>query len=162
MAPARATIDPADFAQVLPQVFILGRRAFGDYGFRLAGDFVTDLHGRGLRDENLLNLWEPEDRAPLQMALETIRRRVEPLVVDCDAWPQFGLPMRMEVMLAPLTGFAGDVDRMLGFYQPRTPSAILMGRNARSLSIRSILSGAGAGEEMPQLRLATVNGRRVA
>ncbi len=162
MAPARATIDPSDFAQLLPQVFILGRRAFGDYGFRLTGGFITDLHGRNLRDENLLGLWEAEDRAPLQMALETIRRRTEPLVIDCDAWPEFGLPMRMEITLAPLTGFTGDVDRMIGLYQPLTPAAVLMGRDARSLSIRSILSGAAGGEELPQLRLATVNGRRVA
>jgi hypothetical protein len=162
MAPARARIDPADFINVLPQIFILGRRAFGDFGFRLVGDLLSDLHDRDLRDENLLNLWEPEDRAPLQMALETIRRRAEPLVIDCDAWPEFGLPMRMEVMLAPLTGRSGDVDRMIGLYQPLAPAAVLMGRRAATLSIRSILSGAGAGEELPQMRLAAVNGRRIA
>ena len=162
MAPARATIDPSEFTQVLPQIFILGRRGFGDYAFRLNGGFVADLHGRDLRDENLITLWEPEDRAPLQLALETIRRRVEPLVIDCDAWPEYGLPMRMEVMLAPLTGRSGDVDRMIGLYQPLAPAAVLMGRRAATLSIRSILSGAGAGEELPQMRLAAVNGRRIA
>jgi hypothetical protein len=140
----------------------LGRRGFGDYGFRLTGGFVADLHGRDLRDDNLINLWEPEDRAPLQLALETIRRRAEPLVIDCDAWPEFGLPLRLEMMLAPLTGPNGDVDRVIGLYQPTTPVAVLMGRTVRSLAIREILSGAGAGEAMPQLRLAAVNGRRIA
>ncbi|MDR3507670.1 MAG: PAS domain-containing protein [Caulobacteraceae bacterium] len=164
MAPARASIDPADFTRFLPQIFILGRRGFGDYGFRLVGGYVADLHGRDLRDENILNLWEPEDRAPLQMALETIRRRAEPLVISCDAWPEFGLAMRLEMMLAPLTGMSGDVDRMLGLYQPTVPSTVLMGQAAKTLSIRQILTGGGVGEaeELPRLRLAAVNGRRIA
>ena len=161
MAPARARIDPTQFVQVMPQIFILGRRGFGDYGFRLAGGFLSDLHGRDLRDENLLNLWEPEDRHPIQMALETVRRRIEPLVVDCDAWPDFGLPVRLELMMAPLTGPSGDVDRMIGLYQPLGPTAVLMNRKIQTLSIRSILSG-GLGEPLPHLRLAAVNGRRIA
>jgi hypothetical protein len=162
MAPARASIDPSDFAQVLPQIFILGRRGFGDYAFRLNGGFVADLHGRDLREENVIGLWEPEDRAPLQLALETIRRRVEPMVIDCDAWPDYGLPLRLELMLAPLTGPSGDVDRIIGLYQPTAPVAVLMGRAVRSLSIRTILAGGGAREALPPLRLAAVNGRRIA
>ena len=162
MAPARATIDPSEFTQVLPQIFILGRRGFGDYAFRLNGGFVADLHGRDLREEPLIQLWEPEDRAPLQLALETIRRRVEPLVIDCDAWPDYGLPLRLELMLAPMTGPSGDVDRVLGLYQPTAPVAVLMGRPVRSLGIRSILAGGGARDALPPLRLAAVNGRRIA
>ena len=160
-APSRADIDPADFSPVLPQVFILGRRGFGEYGFRLTGGFVADLHGRELRDENLVNLWAPEDRAPLQMALETIRRRVEPLVVDCDASAETGPGLRLEMMFAPLTGQDGEPDRMLGLYQPKTPAAALMGRTVQTLSIRAILAG-GAGQTLPRLRLAAVNGRRIA
>lgn len=162
IAPARATIDPSDFTAFLPQIFILGRRGFGDYAFRLTGGFIADLHGRDLRDESLINLWEAEDRAPLQLALETIRRRIEPLVIDCDAAPDFGVPLRLEMMLAPLTGPSGDVDRMIGLYQPTAPTAVLMRRTVRALSIRSILAGGGAGQELPSLRLASVNGRRIA
>ncbi|QUD89883.1 PAS domain-containing protein [Phenylobacterium montanum] len=161
MAPARASVDPSEFTPLLPQIFIVGRRGFGDYGFRLAGAFLADLHGRDLREENILNLWEPEDRHPLQMALETVRRRVEPLVVDADAWPEYGLPVRIELMMAPLTGLSGDVDRMIGLYQPLSPTAVLMNRKVQSLSIRNILSG-GLGEPLPHLRLAAVNGRRIA
>ena len=39
-APARASINPMDFPTLLPQVFMLGRKAPGDYGFRLVGGFV--------------------------------------------------------------------------------------------------------------------------
>jgi hypothetical protein len=162
MAPARASVDPSELIQMLPQIFILGRKSFGDFRFRLSGAFLSDLHGRDLRDDSFLPLWEAEDRRPLQMALETIRRRIEPLVIDCDAWPEFGLPVRLELMLAPLTGLSGDVDRMIGLYQPLSPTAVLMTRKVESLSIRSILSGAGPGEALHPLRLAAVNGRRIA
>jgi len=161
MAPARASIDPSEFIQVLPQIFILGRRSFGDYAFRLTGDLLSQLHGRDLREEALLDLWRREDRRPLQMALETVRRRVEPLIVDCDAWPGDGLPVRIELMMAPLTGASGDIDRMIGLYQPLSPTAVLMNRKIHSLSIRSLILG-GAGEGLPHLRLAAVNGRRIA
>ena len=161
-APARSMIDPADFTRVLPQIFILGRRGFGDFAFRLNGGFVADLHGRDLREESIINLWEPEDRAPLQLALETIRRRIEPLVIDCDAWPAHGLPLRLEMLIAPITGPGGETDRMIGLYQPMAPVAALKGRPVHGLSIRAILAGAGAREELPSLRLASVNGRRIA
>ncbi len=161
MAPPRAAIDPSEFIEVLPQIFILGRRSFGDYRFRLAGAFLAELHGCELRDASLFDLWEPEDRHPLQMALETVRRRVEPLVIDCDAWPEHGLPVRIELTMAPLTGLSGDMDRMIGLFQPLSPTAVLMTRKVQSLSIRSILSG-GLGEPLQHLRLAAVNGRRIA
>ena len=161
MAPARASIDPSEFIQVLPLVFILGRRGFGDYAFRLAGELISELHGRDLRDEALSDLWEREDRRPLQMAMETVRRRVEPLIVECDAWPDGGLPVRIELMMAPLTGASGDIDRMLGLYQPLSPTGALLNRKIQGLSIRSIISG-GAGESLPHLRLAAVDGRRIA
>jgi hypothetical protein len=156
MAPARASIDPSEFTALLPNIFMLGRRGFGDYRFRLAGAFPSDLHGRDLREQRLTELWEPEDRHPLQMALETVRRRVEPLVIDCDAWPEYGLPVRIELMMAPLTGLSGDVDRMIGLYQPLSPTAVLMSRK-----VLSGLSGTH-GEPLPHLRLAAVNGRRIA
>ncbi len=161
-APSRTAIDPGDFIPLLPQVFILGRRGFGEFHFRLVGALLADLHGRALREESLIGLWEPEDRAPLQLALETVRRRVEPLVIEADACPAVGEPLRVELTLAPLTGAAGQADRMLGLYQPKGRAAILGGQPVESLSIRNIIMAGAAGEALPPLRLAAVNGRRIA
>jgi len=47
--PARSDIDPAAFAALLPQAFILVRDPDGVFRFRLAGETINDLHGRGLR-----------------------------------------------------------------------------------------------------------------
>src|SRR3569833_289094 len=82
--PARTAIDPVDFADLLPQVFMLGRLGPGRYRLRLAGGFLTDLHGRALRDLDFLRLWEPAARTPLQLALEAVRRHPEPVVIDAE------------------------------------------------------------------------------
>ena len=68
----------------------------------------------------------------------------------------------MEVLFAPLAGPSGDADRYLGLYQPLGLTARLMGRPALSLAVRSIHRTGAANEEAPRLRLATLDGRRVA
>jgi len=159
--PRRASIDPAHVLNLLPQVFMLGRAAPGQYQFRLVGGFVADLHGRDLRKESFLGLWASEDRTALQMALEAIRRRGEPLVADCDARVQAGPSVRMEITLAPLLGSNGEADRFIGLYQPTTPVAALQGRAAASLSVRA-LTTPGATTALPRLRLAAVRGAQIA
>ncbi|HQR90560.1 MAG TPA: PAS domain-containing protein, partial [Caulobacter sp.] len=56
-APSRSDINPGDFTDLLPQVFIVGREKLGRMPFRLTGGFLTDLHARDLRGEDLLSLW---------------------------------------------------------------------------------------------------------
>ena len=142
---------------------MLGRRTPGQYHFRLAGGFITDLHGRDLREENFSRIWAFEDRTPLQMALESARRQLDPLVVEAEAAADSGAAMRLEIMLTPLAGPTGAVDRVMGFYQPTTPVAALKGESASWLKLKLIRAagddGVGA---MPRLRLAAVDGRRIA
>jgi hypothetical protein len=157
--PARTAINPADFAPLLPQVIMLGRLGAGQYRVRLAGGFVTDLHGRELREDDFLRLWEPAARTPLQLALEAVRRHPEPLVIEAEAWAGEAA-MRMEVLLAPLRGPSGDVDRLIGLYQPLTPAAALMGGVVRALRIKSVTTTAT--DQFPRLRLASVDGRQIA
>lgn len=159
--PARKAVNPADFASLLPQVIMLGRLGPGQYRVRLAGGFVTDLHGRELRDDDFLRLWEPAARTPLQLALEAGRRHPEPLVVEAEARSGEAV-MTMEVMLAPLRGPSGEIDRLIGLYQPLTPAAALAGGAIRALRVKSV-TAAGAGSDLfPRLRLAALDGRRIA
>ena len=160
--PNRAAINPTEFSNLLPQIVILGRADVGQYHFRLVGGFIADLHGRDLRQDNMMRLWRSEDRTQLQLAIEAARRRGEPLVVDCDAHPQSGPAMRMEVTLAPLIGPSGEIDRLIGLYQPLSPVSGLMGRAALSLSVRAITTPGAAHEAFPPLRLAAVGGQRIA
>jgi hypothetical protein len=145
----------------MPQVFILGRQRAGEYGFRLVGGLVDDLHGGRVGGLDPLRLWAAPYRTSLQLAFEAIRRQPEPLVITAEARAAGGQTMTLEIMLAPLAGAAGDIDRLLGLYQPLTPVAALMGQRIESLVVRGI-APAGAGEPFPRLKLAAVNGRRVA
>lgn len=159
-APTRAAIDPADFAELMPQVFIAGRTGIGQYPLRLAGGFVADLHGRDLRQENLLTLWSQAARPRLSTALEIARRRAEPFVAEADAESREGDLIGMEVLFAPLIGPSGETDRIIGLYQPLSMMGRLRGRPAERLHIRSM--GPAEGPAVPRLRLATLDGRLIA
>lgn len=160
-APRRADIDPMDFHAILPQVLIVGRSAQGTFPFRLVGGFVADLHRADLRGRCLLELWRPSDRWQLKSALEFARGRPEPVVVHADILTDGAPSVSMEVLLAPLAGPSGEVDRFIGLYQPTSPVSRLMGRAATALAIGGIARSDGD-EAAPSLRLAAVDGRRIA
>lgn len=160
-APSRAAIQPADFRQLMAQVFILGREAKGYYPFRLAGGFVSDLHRRDLRGVNGLFLWSQGDRLRLQTALEELHNQPEPLVACADAITD-GATLPLEILFAPLTSHDGAPDRYLGLYQPLSMVARLQGRPATELVLRSLRRPGAANEEGPRLRLAAIDGRLVA
>ena len=138
---------------------MLGRTYSGAYPFRLAGEFVADLHGRDLRGLNVLALWDSRDRVMLKAALENARRRPEPIVAGAIATSEGG-SVAIEVLFAPLQRSTGERDRFLGLYQPLGLTHNLMGAAVRSLALRS-LHRAGGAEASPRLRLATLDGRPI-
>jgi hypothetical protein len=161
-APPRARINPADFPSLLPQVFILGRLRPGQYGFRLVGGLVDDLHGGHLGATDPMRLWAVAYRAPLQMALEATYRQPEPLVITAEGRAAGGQTLGLEVMMAPLTAPSGAIDRLIGLYQPTTPVAALMGQVIETLVIRNITAAGSASAAFPRLKLAAMNGRQIA
>jgi hypothetical protein len=160
-APLRAAIDPADFSKLLPQVFMLGRTASGVYPVRLAGGLVADLHQRDLRRQNMLSLFRERDRFNMHTALETARRRPEPVVVTADMLTD-GPVLCVEMLFAPLAGAAGSPERYLGLYQPLSLVSRLDDLPIREIAVRDVRGVGPANEETPRLRLATLGGRRVA
>jgi hypothetical protein len=159
--PRRADINPGDFLELLPQVFVLGREG-GKLPFRLAGGFVSDLHARDLRGQDALSLWALAHRLELKSALDVARKRRTPVVVTADIRAH-GVPsVGMEVLFAPLQGANGETDRFLGLYQPIAMMARLMGRPAYELGLREIKPLGEGNQDMPRLRLATLDGRRIA
>ena len=160
--PTRASVNPGDFLDLLPQVFILGRDGTGRYPVRLAGGFVTDLHARDLRGEDALGFWALSHRLEVKSALEVARKRGEPTVITADIRAIGAPSVGMEVLLAPMVGADGQTDRFLGLYQPVAMIQRLMGRPASELGVRKIQSLGPANEESPRLRLATLHGRRIA
>ncbi len=158
--PARASINPGEFFELTPQVFILGRDGPGSYPFRLVGGFVAELHRRDLRGDNLLDLWGKDSRVELQRLLETARAESSPVVVTADIHATGVATVGMEVLFMPLTTADGEVNRFLGLYQPIAMIQRLMGRTADQLTIRR--DGETFGERRPGLRLVAIEGRRIA
>ncbi len=158
--PLRAAVDPTDFADLLPQVFMLGRDRSGHYPFRLSGGFVGDLHRRDLRGENVLSLWTQLDRASIHAALERACSRPEPFVVKAEIHADSMPPVGMDVLFAPLAVASGEVERFIGLYQPTSMISRLQGRPANALAIRTIENAHHI--EAPRLRLATLYGRLIA
>ncbi|HEY5410590.1 MAG TPA: PAS domain-containing protein [Caulobacteraceae bacterium] len=158
LCPARNAIDPSELSLLLPQVFILGRTAPGRCVFRLAGGLVTDVHGRDMRHVDVLSLWTETDRPRLAAALEASRRAAEPLVATTEARSAKGA-VQIELTFAPLAADAAPYDRFLGLYQPLESLSPLQAQPAE-LRLRHIASAA---EHLaPRLRLAAVDGRRIA
>lgn len=153
----RSAIDPTHVLNLLPQLFILGREGPGAYRFRLTGDFLDELHDRKLKGTDFLSLWRAEDRVSVQVAMEAVRRRGEPLVVACDARTHTAVGLRMEIALAPLADGRDDRNRFLGLYQPTSPVIGLAGRSVFNLAVRAIATPDSA-EGLPRLRLATLHG----
>jgi len=159
--PARADIDPADFAALMPQTFIAVLEADGEIRFRLAGEVINDLHGRALRGEAVAALWRPAHRRHLVGALEASLRGAEPLVVDAEGVQGDDMARHVEILFAPLTGPDGRADRFLGLYQPSPPYSRAAKGPVRDLAIRGV-NGAEGRPVPPKLRLAVVDGRRIA
>jgi hypothetical protein len=158
VVPARADLDPMAFRELLPQVLMLGRTGPGDFRFRLAGSIVEDLHGNIKRGAPVLPLWAEDDRVQLKAVLEAVARRCDPVVITTlgEAGP---FSITLEVLFVPLAGKSGEVDRLLGLYQPLAPLARLHERPIEQLSVMRIAKASG--DDAPRLRLAALSGRLV-
>ena len=167
LAPDRADISPADFREILPQLFILGREGAGMEAFRLAGGLLVDLHDRDLRGVPFLSLWPHPDREMVSDAMDGTRRTGVPAVLDASAWTAEGYEARLEIVIAPLVGPSGEIDRVLGLYQPTSSVRRLMGRPVHELTLREVklagqvYTGEDAPRPRPRLRLAAYNGERL-
>jgi hypothetical protein len=159
--PERSSIDPAAFAEVVTQTFVLKRERAGAYPFRLAGALVEDLHGAALAGLDFAALWAPADRPRLQAAIEAALLRRRSLIASAYGRSIAGVEARLEILLAPLAGAQGQVDRLLGLYQPTSPLFPLQEQRIERLFLQEIAFADG-GEPVPApLRLAALDGRRI-
>ena len=160
ISPLRSAIDPSDFTDLLPQIFILGRAAPGQFLFRLAGGLVSDLHQRDLRRSDFLSIWALADRPRLAAALEAARRAAEPVVLTAEARTADGMTARIEILMAPLRADGIPQDRFLGLYQSLSPLVLLQGKAIVELSLIRFATAEDRAE--PHLRLVVADGQRIA
>ncbi len=161
-APQRSAIDPAAFSDVVTQTFMIGRERAGVYPFRLAGALLDDLHRAPLTGCDFAQIWAPTDRTRLQGAIEAGLSRRQSLVIHAHGRSLSGAQARLEIMLAPLAGPTGQVDRMLGFYQPVSPLFRLQNQRIERLFLLEVAFADGSDAVPSPLRLAAMDGRRIA
>jgi hypothetical protein len=168
--PARADISPGAVSDFQPQLFIHGRSEDGAEPFRLAGGLLADLHACELRGIDFLSLWLGADREAAREALEAARRSGTPVVLDASGWSAAGDEARLEIVLAPLMGPSGDMDRVLGLYQPTSSVRRLLGARIEALTLNEVrLAELGPlqafapplSRDRSHLRLVVANGVRL-
>jgi hypothetical protein len=164
VAPARADISPADHREILPQLFILGRDQTGAAPFRLSGGLLADLHACDLRGVCFSSMWAGSDQRAVRDALAETRRTGAPIIVSASAWTAHSDEARLEILLAPMTGPDGEMDRVLGLYQPTSTLRRLLGQPVVALTLIEIRNAAGAAAPLRprgHLRLVALEGRRL-
>ena len=161
-APQRASIDPADFADVVSQAFLIGRDTPGAYPFRLAGALLDDLHRGPLVGRDFVQLWARTDQPRIQTAIDAAFSRRQSLIIAAHGRGLSGAEARLEILLAPLAARPGQVERMLGFYQPVSPLFRLQNQRIERLFLASVAFAHGGDPLGAPLRLASVDGRLIA
>jgi hypothetical protein len=155
-APSRSAFDPAQVAELLPQSFML-ELGTGALPFRLAGEFLIDLHARPLRGVDFQTLFSQGTRRVVTQAALSALNEQEAAVLTGEGFSEEGRAVGLEIVLAPLTGPDGRVERLLGLYQPTSLVARLAGKPVVEINAR--LAG---GELKSHLKLVVADGLRIA
>lgn len=113
--PVRTDVDPTRIDTALPHAFILERVAPGVARFRVAGQRVAGIFGMDVRGMPMSSLFEAEARPVLASCLE--RCFALPAIVAADltiARGRLRRPLVAKMILLPLEGTGGEVNRALG------------------------------------------------
>jgi hypothetical protein len=159
----RAEVDPRDMTGDARHLFVLEDLGEGNMRFRLAGTALTDAFGYELRGMSARSIMEGKGRESfLALVSETL---AEPGVGYARLHAPDGVTV-WEVVLLPLRGNFGEIDRLIGCLHPvsgRTPEAgdTPLRFSIDTMSIRPVNAGpdtvhgdamplAGFGEERAQ------------
>lgn len=157
-APLRRDFDPAGVFELLPQVFML-ELGPGVMPFRLAGEFLIDLHGRALKGVDFQSLFSAPGRRIAAQAAISALNDPEPVVLEAEGVNEDGRALGLEIVLAPLNGPDGRAERLVGLYQPTGLVARLAGKPVTEMTARLAVHATDRGAH---LKLAAVDGLRIA
>lgn len=160
-APDRADFHPCGLGSLLPQAFIVGRGE-RPLAVRLAGEALVDLHGRSLKGQGYLTFWEPPSRAAVRDAVAGAVKGRRPVVLYADARRASGERVTAEIAMAPLVGAEGRIDRLVGLYQPLGEFVAKRDDPIAPLAAQLTVYAGADSEGRSQIRLAAVDGLRIA
>lgn len=113
--PNRAQFDPRGISDLLGKTLLLERVARGEARIRLAGMALHDILGMALHGMPLSAVMTPEAREALSPHLEAVFERPAILHLQLEGESGFARrPLRGEMLLMPMLGNTGLVDRALG------------------------------------------------
>lgn len=120
MAPRRFEIEPARFATILPETFVVECERGEVPTFRLAGTRVTEKLGVELRGHAFSDLFDDADRPDLKPFLASIMDQGGVGVIMVERPTANGRKARFEIILLPLIHTDDRVTRLLGAISART------------------------------------------
>jgi hypothetical protein len=95
------------------------------------------------------------------------------MVLEASGWSAIGDELRLEITLAPLVGPTGEMDRVLGLYQPTSSVRRLFGARIETLTLKEVrpaevgplsalaAAHAPAARDRTHLRLVALDGARL-
>ncbi len=113
-APPRNAIEPSDLRRVLPDTFILEVNDREHYTVRLAGTRVCAIYCRELKGNNLLDLWQAEDRSAMATLAAAVSEDGAAAVVTVAAQTAHNHDVACEMILLPLRNGGTAFERILG------------------------------------------------
>lgn len=162
LAPLRADFDPVHLKDLMPQMMMIATSG-NDYRFRLTGGFLVALHGAGLKATPFTKLFAPAHEDQLKVALNLASHRQQPLILTASAATSRNETVRLDIALAPLRNASGEVDRMVGLYQPKGPIPFLRRATVAAMTLHSVrLYDPDRLPRESHLRLVSVRGKRIA
>jgi len=114
MAPRRFEIEPARFATILPETFMVECEPGEGHRFRLAGTRVTEKLGFELRGRDFADIFAAPEHAELKPFLESVTERGAAGVITADLPTASGRRARFEIIMLPLVHTGEQITRLLG------------------------------------------------
>lgn len=150
--PERTEVDPRDVASDARHLFLLEDLGQGNIRFRLAGTGLLDAFGFDLRGMSARAIMEGRSRESfVALVTETL---AEPGVGYARLTAPDGVSV-WEVVLLPLRGATGAIDRAIGCLHPvsgRAPEAgpVPLRFSIESMMIQPVEQAAGAAQDEPE------------
>lgn len=116
--PLRGTIEPADIAAILPDVFILEHSRLADPHFRLAGTRICAQFARELKGTAFDGLFAPDQRNRVARITENVMAHCTPAVMQVALVDGTLETTEAEVVLLPVATKGRTADRIIGALAP--------------------------------------------
>ena len=120
MAPRRFEIEPARFAAILPETFVVECEEGQGHRFRLAGTRVTEKLGLDLRGRAFSDLFDAAEHADLKPFLASITRQGAVGVITAEMPTASGRKALFEAIVLPLIHTEDRITRLLGAISTRS------------------------------------------